>query len=369
MASNFPTTRRLLHQGLAERRYTAAVAQIASADGDLLREAIGCLDPATPDSATRPDSVFDLASLTKVFVAAAAMGAVEEGRLTLEAQVGDLVPLFANDHFRGVTIWHLLTHTSGLPASFDIYSTGEWRSGREAVLARLARTARLAEPGRHLLYSDLGYIALGHVLEEVCGAPLDRCLDALLFEPAGWADIWFNPPSETRPRIAVTEYVRPRRGPTPAGVVHDGTAFALGGVAGHAGLFASSAAVTALGRQTLLAWGGQPGPPLRRESLRLMSSVAVERGGMRRGLGWHFNHGGIYDSGTPFSRRAFGHTGFTGTSVWVDPEANVVVTLLTNRVFSGEGKPGGILFNVWRAAFHAAVLADLRLPRGRPRGA
>jgi CubicO group peptidase (beta-lactamase class C family) len=232
------------------------------------------------------------------------------------------------------------------------------------VLARLAQTKPLAEPGHDLLYSDLGYVLLGHALEQVCGASLDRCLGTLLFEPAGWSDIWFNPPVALRSRIAVTEYERPRRGPLPAGVVHDGTAFALGGVAGHAGLFASAASVTALGRDTLLAWAGEPGPPLRRESLRAMSSVAVESGGMRRGLGWHFNHGGVYDSGAPFSRRAVGHTGFTGTSVWVDPEANVVVTLLTNRVITGEGKPGGNHFNVWRAAFHEAVLADLCAVRG-----
>jgi CubicO group peptidase (beta-lactamase class C family) len=137
-------------------------------------------------------------------------------------------------------------------------------------------------------------------------------------------------------------------------------------VAGHAGLFGSTTAITELGRQSLLAWRGELSQPLSRESLRRMSSVAVERGGMRRGLGWHFNHGGIYDSGSPFSRRAFGHTGFTGTSVWVDPAANLVVTLLTNRVFTGEGKPGGLHFNVWRAAVHAAVLADLSMQRDTP---
>jgi CubicO group peptidase (beta-lactamase class C family) len=364
MASRFPTTSQLVRKGLEERRYTAAVVHIADAHGDVWREAVGCLDPAVADGATQPDAVFDLASLTKVFVAAAVMRAVEEGRLSLETRAGDVAPLYGDGPLSKVTIWHLLTHTSGLPASFDIYSTGEWTHGRDTVLARLARTEPLAEPGHNLLYSDLGYVLLGHALEEACGAPLDRCLDALLFEPAGWSDIWFNPPAEVRPRIVVTEYARPRRGATPAGIVHDGTAFALGGVAGHAGLFATSAAVTALGRQTLLAWSGESDLPLSRESLRWMSSVAVERSGMRRGLGWHFNHGGIYDSGAPFSRRAFGHTGFTGTSVWVDPEANVVVTLLTNRVFSGEGKPGGIRFNVWRAAFHAAVLAELRDLRG-----
>jgi CubicO group peptidase (beta-lactamase class C family) len=349
-----------------ERRYTAAVAHVASAEGDLWREAVGCLDPAMPERATQPDTVFDLASLTKIFVAAAVMRAVEEGRFTLETRVGDLAPAFVDAPLRHVTIWQLLTHTSGLPASFDIYSTGEWARGADAVQARLARTAPHAEPGRELLYSDLGYVLLGHALAEACGAPLDRCLDALVIEPAGWSDLWFNPPEAVRSRIAVTEYARPRRGLLPAGIVHDGTAFALGGVAGHAGLFASSAAVSELGRHTLLAWTGEPALPLSRASLRLMSSVAVERSGMRRGLGWHFNHGGIYDSGAPFSRRAFGHTGFTGTSVWVDPEANVVVTLLTNRVFSGEGKPGGMRFNVWRAALHAAVLADLGIPRAAP---
>jgi CubicO group peptidase (beta-lactamase class C family) len=359
MASRFPSTTRLLRQGLEEQRYTAGVVHIASARGDLLREAVGCLDPAAPESTTQLDSVFDLASLTKVFVAAAVMRAVEQGRLSLETRVGDVAHLYAGRPIGEATIWHLLTHTSGLPASFDIYSTGEWAHGRDVVLAKLAGTALTAEPGHSLLYSDLGYVLLGHALEEACGASLDRCLDALLFEPAGWSDIWFNPPQAVRPRVAATEYSRPRRGHTPRGVVHDGTAFALGGVAGHAGLFASTEAITELGRQTLLAWDGEPGPPLSRASLRQMSSVAVERGGMRRGLGWHFNHGGIYDSGAPFSRRAFGHTGFTGTSVWVDPEANVVVTLLTNRVFSGEGKPGGIRFNVWRAAFHKAVLDDL----------
>lgn len=364
MSSSFPATRHLLRRGADERRFTAAVAHIADAAGDLLREAVGCLDPATPQRATQPDSIFDLASLTKLVVAVAVMRAEEQGRLALEARVGDLAPAFADGPLSRITVRHLLTHTSGLPASFDIYSTGEWERGPDAVLARLARTEPLAEPGRELIYSDLGYVLLGHLLERACDGPLDRCLAALLIEPAGWSDIWFNPPVAVRPRVAVTEYMRPRRGPLPAGVVHDGIAFALGGVAGHAGLFASSAAVTALGRATLLAWIGEPGPPLSRESLRAMSSVAVERGGMRRGLGWHFNHGGIYDSGAPFSRRAVGHTGFTGTSVWVDPEANVVVTLLTNRVFTGEGKPGGTHFNVWRAAFHEAVLADLCALRG-----
>ena len=366
MLTSFTTTSQFLRQGLAERRYTAAVLHIACAEGNLYRESVGCLDPADPAAVTALDSVFDLASLTKVFVAAAVMRAVEEDLLTLQTAVSTIVPSYRNSPYRDVTIWHLLTHTSGLPASFDIYSTGEWRLGSEAIYARLARTEPRAEPGRSLVYSDLGYIMLGHVLGAACGASLGRCFAELVVEPAGWSDIWFNPPETIRPRIAVTEYERPRRGPTPRGVVHDGLAFALGGVAGHAGLFATAAAVSLLAQQSLVAWTFSPTQPLHGESLRMMSSVAVNMGGMRRGLGWHFNHGGIYDSGAPFSRRAFGHTGFTGTSVWADPETNIAVTLLTNRVFTGEGKPGGTRFNVWRATLHKAVLADLRAQRDSP---
>jgi len=357
----FEQTDKILSDGLSAQRYTAAVIQVADRERLLFSKAYGILDPQAPQNIARVDSIFDLASLTKLFVATAVMRLVESEELRLETPISTIIPSFSGGHKSDITVFHLLTHVSGLPASFDVYSTGEWKRGPDAVFDRLYETNLIAMPGEQVVYSCLGFILLGRVLETVTRAPLNQCLNELLFEPAGWTQIGYCPSPASSLHIAVTEYKTPFHGQLSPGVVHDEIAFALGGISGNAGIFSGAEPLTALGQQCLLAWRNASAFPISSATIRQMTSEVVHIGDQRRGLGWLLNSGLPTESGGPFSLAAFGHTGFTGTSVWIDPYANVVVTLLTNRVYYGGGKLGSVKFNPFRSALHSAVLADLQM--------
>jgi len=281
-----------------------------------------------PESAAiTQNSLFDLASLTKVFATtAAAMMLVEKGEIELDDPVGDYLPAFDEGEKAAITIRHLLTHTSGFPPFRRFFL---FCSNASEALDSIYATPLVATPGDTTIYSDLGMITMGKVVEQVSGLGLDEYLRQEFYLPLGMASTMFRPPASLAERIVPTEYDSLWRHALVRGVVHDENAALLGGVAGHAGLF-STASDLAVFVQMLLNEGVYAGH-------RYLSSGTIRqfigsRPEQRRFLGWDFRSPVGSSSGSLFSARAFGHTGFTGTSVWVDPERRLFVVFLTNRV-------------------------------------
>jgi CubicO group peptidase (beta-lactamase class C family) len=289
---------------------------------------------------TALDTIYDLASLTKVVVTTTvAMMLVDEGKLDLDARVAAFFPRFTGGDKDRVTIRHLLTHSGGLDWWAPLYKE---ISGKAAYVERIVAMELKYEPGTKAVYSDLGIILLGDVLERLAAAPLEDLARRRIFEPLGMRDTSYRPPAALRPRIAPTEH-DPWRGRVVHGEVHDENAFALGGVAPHAGLFSTAPDLCRFAQ--MLLDGGSAGG--RRLVSRATVELFVERAGVpkaSRALGWDTSNDesgarsstpgedGYTSAGSLMSARAFGHTGFTGTSLWMDPERGLYVVLLTNRV-------------------------------------
>ncbi len=294
-----------------------------------------------------PESIYDLASLTKVIgTTTAVMVLLDEGRLSLEDRVVDHLEGWAEGDPRKetVTVRQLLLHRAGLPAFRRWFLEIE---GREAYRAAIDREPLEYEPGAQTVYSDIGVMTVALVVEHIVGEPLDAFLRRAVFDPLGMADTGFLPPDSEIARIAPTELDTLWRGELVRGRVHDENADAFGGVAGHAGLF-STAADLAVFAELMLGGGvvsacdadtaeGRPCPRSREAEIRLFrASIATEfttraDTASSRALGWD-TPSGRSSAGDFFSASSFGHTGFTGTSIWLDPGRDLFVVLLTNRV-------------------------------------
>jgi beta-N-acetylhexosaminidase len=292
----------------------------------------GRLDQA-PDSPPVTDStIYDLASLTKVIgTTTAIMILVDEKRLDLDTRVGEILPEWTGDRVKsGVTVRNLLLHDSGLPAFAPVWRE---RRGPEAFLNMIGETPLEYAPGSKTVYSDFGAILLGFIVERVSGEPLDTFLDERVFGPLGLHETGFNPLHWKDPavagRIAPTEQDTVFRMEHVRGRVHDENAFAMGGVAGHAGLF-SSARDLAIVAQMLLDRGESQGHRIIAEATLRAFTRRVSTASTRA-LGWD-TPGENSSAGDWFTNASFGHTGFTGTSIWVDPDRDVFLVLLTNRV-------------------------------------
>jgi beta-glucosidase-like glycosyl hydrolase/CubicO group peptidase (beta-lactamase class C family) len=318
---------RVIEQAVAARAFPGAVVAVGR-DGALVHlRAFGSLSYDEGAPPARTDTLYDLASLTKVVVTTTmAMILVDEGKLDLAAPVSAFLPDFRGGDKDRVTVEHLLTHSAGLDWWMPLYRDAQ---GRDAFRRRIVAAPLAYAPGAKSLYSDLGLFLLGEVLETVAGQPLDAFARARIFEPLGMGDTGFRPPAALLPRIAPTER-DPWRGRVVHGEVHDENAFALGGVAAHAGLFGTAPDLARFA-QTMLNGGVY-------DHRRLVSRETVERftrastvPGSDRALGWQ-KPSGENSAGARLSPSAFGHTGFTGTSMWMDPERRLFVILLTNRV-------------------------------------
>ncbi len=276
----------------------------------------------------RIDMIFDLASITKPVVAAtSAMILLERGLLRLDDPVCKYLPNFSGDGREDVTLMHLLTHTSGLPAWKPFYLTA---SSREDVFNLALSTGLERKPGEAVIYSDVGFIILTRIIEKLCGARIDEFAGSEIFTPLGVNDTMYNPPAELRERIAATEYCK-FRGRIVWGEVHDENAYRMDGVSGHAGLF-STALDLAIFAQMMLNLGSYNGVRiLSPRTVKLMTMNHTTDLGEARGLGWDVKSFG-FSCGDLFSDKSYGHTGFTGTSLWIDPEARLIVIFLTNRV-------------------------------------
>jgi beta-glucosidase-like glycosyl hydrolase/CubicO group peptidase (beta-lactamase class C family) len=306
---------------------------------------LGLDDPTRPNGQT----VYDLASLTKVTATTTlAMLAVSEGKLDLDAPVQRYLPAFRGAGKDKVTIRHLLTHSSGLPAD---PSPLLWQQTPNADSAlRVVNAYPLdTAPGTRMVYSDLGAIVLGEVIEQVYGDKLDRLAERRIFAPLGMGSTRFLPAESWLPRIAPTENDTAWRKRVVRGEVHDENAAWLGGVAGHAGLFGSAEDLVKFGEWLLRAVGRYDGKAvgdnLRSDRLTALPSVVHDFThrqnlvpGSSRALGWDTPYPGS-SAGTRLSPQSFGHTGFTGTSIWIDPSRELVIVLLTNRVHPTRNNP------------------------------
>jgi len=349
MTADFSAARTVLERAAAARAFPAAVVEVGTAEEAIWRHALGRLSYAPDAPGTTAKTIFDLASLTKVLsTAAIAMRQVEQGALGLDDLVSAHVPSWSDTAFDRVTIRDLLSHASGLPAHLPLF---ERHAGREAFEAAICRTPPAYPPRSAAVYSDLGFILLGFVLERPALLPAQ--FDALLTAMGLVADLQFHPPPQWRPRTAPTRE-DPWRGRLLVGEVDDNNAAALDGAAGHAGLFGAADAVGTYARHLLQILDHRPGI-VRRDTLLAFVTRRTDVPGSSRALGWDTMLP-TSSCGTRMSPRAFGHTGFAGTTLWIDPERGVYVVLLTNRIHPTPDNDE--LLRV-RPVLHDAVIAAL----------
>lgn len=350
---------RVVARGLKAGGYPGAAVVVGRKGSSVWEKGFGHLDWSAQSDAVIPESsIYDLASLTKVVgTTTALMILFDEKKISLDDPVVKYVPGFAGGWKDSVTLRHLLTHRSGLPAGRDL-----WRVARSPEEARqmVIETPLGARPGDRFEYSDLGADLLGFVVEAASGTTLDAFVAEHVYSPLGMTDTFFRPADSLKARIAPTE-VTPPRGYPLRGEVHDENAFALGGVAGHAGLF-STAADLSIFAQMMLNGGVYNGVRVVADSTVRLFTVRADVG--TRALGWDTcdNNGGC---GSYLSDHAYGHTGFTGTSIWIDPDREMFVILLTNRVHAARARqPAKVISDVRADLADAAALAVTDGPDG-----
>lgn len=351
MAGDFAPVESALNAAVASGRVPCAVAEVGDARGPRWTHAAGTLDGSDESPTAGPDTVFDLASLTKVIATSTfAMRAVEAGRLGLADLVGTHVPAWRGPDRVFVTIHDLLAHCSGLTAWLPLFTDLAGRVEYEPAIASIKLEY---EPRERSVYSDLGFMLLGFVLEDIGRAALATQFD-LIAKDCGATELTFTPPRASKPRIAPSA-VSPWRGRLLVGEVHDDNAYALGGTAGHAGLFGTASSVGRFAQWLLRSvQGTDPAPVASPGTLRTFFA----RGrvpGSSRALGWDTMMPGS-SCGPAMWPTAVGHTGFTGTSLWVDWERGAYFVLLTNRVLVTDA-PEPI--RELRRAFHTAAIAAL----------
>lgn len=349
------TMRVVLDRAARDSAFPAAYAVVGTRSGIIAEYGVGHLDWGStpgPDANTR----WDLASLSKVVGMTSAMiQLVGEGKVDLDAPVQRYLPRWTGQNKEKVTVRHLLTHSSGMPAWRPLYK--EATTPAEALA--LVYSAPLDTlPGVRMVYSDLGAILLGQIVETVSGEKLDRYLANHVFGPLKMTSTGFLPAASERERIAPTEF-DPWRQRKLRGEVHDENAFALGGVSAHAGLFSSAHDLARFARMYLNG-GTLDGVRVFKADVVTRFTTMQDTTISRRALGWETPTGGN-SAGHKMTAHAFGHTGFTGTSIWMDPGQDVFVVLLTNRVnpTRQNTKIGGV-----RVALADAVVTTLGVARG-----
>jgi CubicO group peptidase (beta-lactamase class C family) len=341
----------VVQRGIAAGGYPGAAVVVGRRGAAVWEKGFGRLGwEKTSPWVSTDRTIYDLASLTKVVgTTTALMVLYDEGKIHLDDPVSTYIPDFAGGEKDRVTVRMLLEHRSGLPAGRDL-----WRIAHTPEEARAAviSTPLGCEPGRCYEYSDLGADMLGFIVEAVSGQRLDQFLSERVFTPLGMHDTGFRPADSLKARIAPTES-NSARGYGLQGEVHDENAFALGGIAGHAGLF-STAADLAVFAQMMLNGGEFNGTRIVADST---VALFTTRAAGTRALGWD-TCGGSGSCGKYLGADAFGHTGFTGTSLWLDPDRDMFVILLTNRVHDARAKrPAKVIADVRADLADAAALA------------
>ncbi|MBI5080411.1 MAG: beta-lactamase family protein [Chloroflexi bacterium] len=346
----------LIEQVMTDSTHTvfpSAQLEIRFKGETIFSKSYGHLDPETKQRPTQPDTLFDLASVTKLFVTTAFMTLVEEGKVSLDHSVQSVLPDFNGARpIQGyedplkwgsfvsvsdeqgtidaatITFRHLLIHTSGLPAWRPLFQQPEAESAKRMAI----ETHFSYRTGTKVVYSDIGLILLGMAIEKLTQQKLDDAVYSRVTVPLGLAHARYLPITNHQlpiTNVAPTEFDNQWRKRRVVGEVHDENAYRLGGVSGHAGLFANATDLATFG-QTYLSRA-----LLRGETINEMTRLQSQFNATRRGIGFVLWSPDPEASGNPFSEKAFGHTGFTGTSLWIDPERDLVVACLTNEVYNG----------------------------------
>lgn len=391
-----PAANRILDQVIGSHlgdTFPALTVAVVKRSEMLLNAGWGWLDPDTQMLPVESNTLFDLASVSKLFTTTAFLTFVSAGKIMLDDVLADVIPEFAAsgprsmdggqdphtkemlpilDDVRGqtvdpraVTLRQLVTHTSGLAPWRDVFNAAGSPPDQRDPVSRIERWAKalqalcaypfVGQPGEGVVrYSDLGLMLLGEAASRLHGTPgnLEAVVEARVCKPLALTQITYNPLQQgyARQHIAPTEDDPGWRGRRCWGDVHDENASGVGGVAGHAGVFGTARDVAALGQAWLdrdARLGINPD---------LMASAVCEQAetaGMRRGLGWLLKSHSDSPAGDLVHSDAYGHTGFTGTSLWVDPSRQLVIAVLTNRVYPGREKPG---IHAFRRAIHDAIV-------------
>jgi uncharacterized protein YbbC (DUF1343 family) len=341
---NFSAIDSIVNQGIANHKIPGAVVIVGHNGKVVFRRAYGERSLVPDREKMTADTIFDMASLTKVLATApSVMQLYQKGKISVDAPVAKYLPEFAANGKSGITIRDLLTHYSGLPP--DLPLNQPWH-GKQAAYDLAFAIAPLRPPGVRFQYSDINFIVLGALVEKISGMSLDQYVLKNVIEPMGLHNTRFLPPKSWIPRIAPTQWEHgaaasgnPRSTTFPGdvmlrGVVHDPTSRRMGGVAGHAGLFMDADDLSVYAQNLLDRLAGRPSKfPLSQRVLEKM--VAPEQpatGVALRGFGWDIDSPFSSNRGTLFPVGGFGHTGFTGTSLWVDPASDTYVIILTNAV-------------------------------------
>ena len=347
---------RIVDEALAARAFPGAALEIGRSTGEKAGIARGAFTYEPDAPAVTSTTIYDLASLTKVIATATlAMRAIDEGRLALADRVADRIPQWRGPDRADVTVADLLEHASGLTAYLPFFRDYQGRAEFQPAIASMP----LEYPPRtQSIYSDLGFMLLGFMLEDAGGSALAEQFDRIFREATNSSrsqveDLFFTPPKSLRDRIAPTE-VDTWRGRLLQGEAHDENTWALGGAAGHAGLFGTASAVGAFATEILKGLHGDANAIARSGTIARFAERSHVPGSSRA-LAWDTMLP-TSSCGTKMSRRAIGHTGFTGTSLWIDPDRDLYVVLLTNRVYPT--RENNAIRGV-RAGLHDAIVGGL----------
>ena len=349
----------VIQASLEAEEIPGAVLLVARRGRTIYRKAFGLRSQKPTVEAMTVDSIFDVASLTKVMATSTSiMILVEEGKIALNEPVSDFIPRFARRGKEKVTLLHLLTHHSGLRPDLDLVP--KW-TGHDRAIDLACRERLVSDPGEKFVYSDINYLLLGEVVQRVSGMGLDQFAASRIFKPLGMTDTGFLPTPDAKYRLVPTIL---RDGEMLRGQVHDPTASRMGGVAGNAGVF-STVDDTAVWAQMLLNGGDYGGvrvlSPL--GALKMSTPQEDRSSPDWRGAGFDIETRFSTVRGDLFPTGSYGHTGYTGTSVWMDPYTETIVILFTSRLHP-DGKGDVVSLRSKVASVVAASLVDVRIPRG-----
>jgi len=370
--SALPALDQVITDAIAEGKLPGAVVLVGRGDETLVRKAYGHRALVPAREPMTPDTIFDLASLTKVVATTTAvMQQVEAGRIRLDDRVSDYIPGFGKYGKQAITVRQLMTHMSGLRPDLDLSDEFE---GRDTAVRLALEEVAQAPPGRRFIYSDINFFLLADIVARTSGMPFERYVRERIFLPLGMKDTMYLPPASLGSRIAPTEPCEKLAWPCGAnapmlrGVVHDPTARRMDGVAGHAGLFGTADDLARFARM-LINKGTLDG-------VRVLSPLSVERMTSPatpltepnvRGLGWDISSSFSSNRGDLLPFGSFGHTGFTGTSLWIDPVSKLFVIFLSNRVHpDGKGDVTPLrsrVASIAAAAFIGSVPEDATFSR------
>jgi len=326
---DFLEVEKVITDAISDSTFPGAVILIWKEGKTIFEKSFGHFTYEQNSTQVKLNTIYDLASLTKVLATTTgAMVCVDKKLFSLNDKVSRYIPTFALNGKEEITIKNLLLHNSGLAAWKKYY---EKNLSKEEILNDIYKSQPEFEPGTKTLYSDLGMIVLGKVIEEVSNKSFDEFCNEEIFIPLKMNDTFFNPPDSLKDRIPPTENDNYWRMKLIKGEVHDENSSLLGGLAGHAGLFSNACDIARLLEMIMNKGKVDNNQLIKKETLALFTTK--KKSGNERLLGWDSKSEKGSSAGNKFSPESFGHTGFTGTSIWIDPVRNLFVVFLTNRVY------------------------------------